>query len=231
MVPTVVMVAALVTAYDPVAEIPLHKTPGPVLRMPCKVNEPATIERVQLFVSDNRGKTWTLYEEITPDKTEFTFQAREPGEYWFTARLKKRDGTLDPADPANLVVMQRVAVETGTGTRPEPLQKSTAAIANELDDELTRLELELIRKEIKRLTEETRLTPEAEQKIDKLRERLRDTRDRLRPRDSQSTVSPTGVPPGPPIYDNRYAPAPTTTAPPITPAPSEAPPPRVPERP
>jgi hypothetical protein len=231
MVPTVVMIAALVAAYDPVSEVPLYKTPGPTLRIPCKVDGTAAVERVQLYVSDNRGKTWTLYEEIAPDQTAFTFQARKPGEYWFTARLKKRDGTLDPADPADFVVMQRVAVETGSGA--EPLLKPTAEIAGELDDELTRLELELIRKEIKRLSEEGRLTPDAEERIDRLRNRLRDARDRLRSRDPLRATPPLAGPQW--IPDNRLIP-PTTTAPPVVPTaparvPPEAPQPRVPERP
>ena len=82
MVPTVMMVAALVAAYDPVSELPLYKAPGPALRIPCKVDRAATVECVQLYVSDNRGLTWTLYEEIAPDKAEFTFGLRLAATHW-----------------------------------------------------------------------------------------------------------------------------------------------------
>jgi hypothetical protein len=242
MVPTVVMVAALVTAYDPVGEVPFYTTPGCAVRFPCIVDKPATVERVQMYVSDNRGKTWTLYEEITPDQKAFFFQARKPGEYWFTLRTKKRDGTFDPAHPAKLVVMQRVAFETGTGTDSAALPKPTAEIANELDDELTRLELELIRKEIKRLAGEGQLTPDTEQKIDRLRARLSEARDRLRSREPLRAAPPTLSDPLVGSTEDRIPnslrsvdPPPFKPLPPIIPtapaqAPSEAPQPRVLER-
>jgi hypothetical protein len=130
MVATFVMVAALTAGYQP----PIHKTPGPTIKIPCKVDGAQAIDRVQLYVSDNRGRTWALYEEITPDKAAFTFLARKPGEYWFTARLKKKDGTLDPANPGDFVVMQRVEVETGTSEPLPQAAKTTAAdVVAELD--------------------------------------------------------------------------------------------------
>jgi hypothetical protein len=198
MLTTLVAAAALAAGYDPVSDIPVHKTPGPAFQIPCKVDGIKAVESVQLFVSDNRGKTWTLYEEITPDKAAFTFLARKPGEYWFTARLKKKDGTLDPADTANFAVMQRVAVETGTGyeppppapTKPAPTKRSPAAVADELDAELIQLELDLIRKEIKRLSESKEFTRETEDKIDRLHQRLSEIRMRLRRDDKPGTTLP-----------------------------------------
>jgi hypothetical protein len=207
MIPTFVLTAALaVGAYEPVptpaAPTDIHKVPGPAFLIPCKVAAADRVTHVQLWVSADRGQKWDLYEEITPDKPAFTFIAKKPGEYWFAPRIKKKDGTLSPADTAELVATQRVAVATGSDS-PEPparplarptAKPTTAEAVAELDDELTRVELELIRKEIKRLSEEKELTPEAEDKFDRLRGRLRDLRERLRPdRDySGTTAGPWG---------------------------------------
>jgi hypothetical protein len=211
MIATFVMVAALTAGgYDPV-EPRVHQAPGPAFQIPCKVDGIQAIERVQLYVSDNRGKTWTLYEEITPDKSAFTFMARKPGEYWFTARLKKKDGTLDPADQSQFVVMQRVAVETGVGSGDplvSPAKPTMADTVKELDEELTRIEMELIRKEIKRLTEAKKLTSETEEKIDRLRGRLRRVQDRIRSDREDATNELRSNPPGVYPAPGTYSPAP-----------------------
>ena len=202
MIPMWLMVAALATgAYDPAPDElpPLSKAPGPQFQIPCKLSklapliEAREIARVQLYVSANCGKTWEMYDEIGPDTSTFTFTAKRPGEYWFTARLKMKDGTLNPADPADFAPMQRVAVAAGIGSDPlvAAKRKPTAAeAASDLDDELTRVELELIRKELKRLSEMSELTPAAEDKLDRLRIRLRDLRDRLSRDSGPSANSP-----------------------------------------
>jgi hypothetical protein len=243
MISTWVMAAALTAgAHDwapatpPVATdngAEVHRVRGPAFAIPCRVDGTKAVERVQLYVSDNRGKTWALYEEIAPDKGAFIFTAKKPGEYWFTARLKKKDGTLDPADPAHFVPMQRVAVATGTNYEPPTIAKPTSEIANELDDELTRLELDLIRKEMKRLAEAKDLGPNTEEKLDRLRTRLRDVRDRLR-RDREADLGPSrGLPPSPyyPPDDRPFPPDGPRVESPLIPAPvlPVAPLPRVPE--
>ena len=256
MIPTFVMAAALaVGAYEPVptplAPADIHKVPGPAFQIPCKVQAADLVAQVQLWVSANHGKSWELYEEITPDKPAFTFIAKKPGEYWFAPRIKKKDGTMLPADTAELVATQRVAVATGSdNSEPLTKQKPTAADAvAELDEELTRVELELIRKEIKRLSEMKELTPETADKFDRLRSRLQEMRYRLPNRDplviGPSTAPGTASPgpvlvpwtPSPPPDDLRIPPSQVPVAPrviPVAPMPVPARPvapmPRVPER-
>lgn len=235
MVATFVMVAALTAnGYDPVADVPVYKTPGPAFKIPCKVDGAQAIERVQLYVSDNRGKSWTLHDEITPDQDAFVFQARKAGEYWFTARLKKKDGSLDPARTADFVVMQRVEVETGSGYVEPVYPKSkqpAAEAAKELEEELTRIEIELIRKEIKRLSGAKKLTPETEDKIDRLRGRLRETQARIQ-RDSEDPTDGLRSSP-PPIFPSPYMPpsAPDDRIPPTATPPALPPIPTAPGRP
>ena len=162
-------------------------------------DHPEQVAEVHLYVSADRGKTWQLYEAITPDKQSFTFVAKKNGEYWFAPRVKKKDGTLLPGDVSELAPTQRVAVGADgdepptVPLRPLARPRTAADTADELDDELTRVELDLIRKEIKKLTALNSLTPDAEERFDRLRQRLR----LLRDRDRDPLVAPPAVYPQP----------------------------------
>lgn len=212
MVPTIVVVAAFISANDPHLPELIKLPSGAGLQIPCAVREPKEAACVQLYVSDNRGATWALYSEIAPDKDAFVFfPKRGDGEYWFTARVKKKDGTFDPTRVEGSVPMQRVrfgdgaekpvAAPTqparqyadwtplGVPSTPAPTvspirPKSAMQEVDELAEDLTRLEIALIRKEIKRLAEEKELTQETTDKIDRLRSRLRDLRHQLRDGDN-----------------------------------------------
>jgi hypothetical protein len=232
-------------SFDPTTLSPpgdtatVHRMPGPGVRFPCKVDLPAEVAGVQLWVSANRGRTWTLYDEIAPGTATFDFVAKRPGEYWFATRVKTKDGSLLPPDIKDLAPAQRVTVETGS--EDEQAHKTTrlAEMVDGLDTELTRLELELIGKEIKRLAGKKGYDLETADKIDRLRSRLRDLRYRLGERDTAVDPfrAPQALPPVP-TFNNKPA-APVTDPDrdllpiPAAPAPGlpVAPPPRVPERP
>lgn len=201
MISVFVVVAALAAGGEPVPD--LHKVPGPAFLIPCKVQLADQVAEVHLYVSADRGVTWQLYEQITPDKQAFTFVAKKAGEYWFAPRVKKKDGTLLPGDLAELAATQRVAVATGSADEvgPPPLIPPTVVApparprapvnaVDELDGELNRIELDLIRKEMKRLSEANSLTPDVESKIDSLRQRLGMIRDRMSPSRNDPLVIP-----------------------------------------
>ena len=119
--------------------VPVYRVPGPAFDIPCKVTEKTPdLAAVQLWVSGDGGKTWECHSEMKPDGTRFEFRAKQPGEYAFAPRLKFKDGSTLPA-VGHLAATQRVVVEAGYD--PAPPERSTllAKIANELDDELTRL--------------------------------------------------------------------------------------------
>lgn len=212
MVQALLVVAALAgRAAEP--ELEVHTIPGPGLLLPCKIaaakDAAGDVAGVQLYYSRDRGRTWEFHEEIAPGKPHFAFSAPRPGEYWFTARLKMKDGTFNPPGVANLVPMQKARILSGT----EPTEKPPAAdVARELADELTRVELELIRGEIKRLAEAKELTAEVEEKIDRLRKRLGGLRER--------TGAGRLVPPA-------LFPDPLPTLPPAAPEESRIPPPAI----
>lgn len=62
-------------------------------------NNDAFIE-VQLYLSTDRGRSWSFYSRQTTDKEEFPFQADRDGEYWFALKTLNRDRKLLPSgDP------------------------------------------------------------------------------------------------------------------------------------
>jgi hypothetical protein len=55
------------------------------------------VKEVRLYVSRDRGKTWTFVEPAaTPDGRAFVFTAPEDGLYWFGLRSVTLDGTIVP---------------------------------------------------------------------------------------------------------------------------------------
>ncbi len=69
--------------------------------------EPA---EVQLYVSDDRGATWRLYDRVTPKAGSFVFQAPRDGEYWFLVRTVDRSGKMRPEGSRQPEL--RVAIDT-----------------------------------------------------------------------------------------------------------------------
>ena len=51
---------------------------------------------VQLYLSEDKGRTWRFYDRQTTDKTEFPFRADEDGEYWFAIKTLNRNRQLIP---------------------------------------------------------------------------------------------------------------------------------------
>lgn len=64
--------------------------------------------RVLLFVSHDRGRTWTLYETRQPQEQRFGFQASRDGEYWFVVRTDlDRRAPDEQTRPEKIVVIDR----------------------------------------------------------------------------------------------------------------------------
>jgi hypothetical protein len=240
--PTVLVAAALVAANEP--GLPeLSRIPGPYCLIPCTVTRPGETACVQLYVSNNRGTSWVLDAELAPDKGAFTFCAKQPGEYWFAARVKKRDGTFEPADVSTLVPELRVLMATGTEPRVarwgEPPSQLRTATAREIETQLSRLETDLlrfevalIRKEMDRLMGEKEPNSNAEERIAQLWARLQQTRERLKTADAAAPGELT-LPPLPPANASQPAVTPTgplRVLPPIPSIAPVAPPPHAPVR-
>src|SRR5262249_4213956 len=114
----VVVLTFAVRAGEPLSDLPeLYKIPGPYIKLPCQTDSLEEVERFQLYVSEDCGKKWAIHHEIGSDEKHFVYLARKPGEYWFTVRLKMKDGTLVPGKVADFFPMQRVQVATGADAR------------------------------------------------------------------------------------------------------------------
>ncbi|WZO98911.1 hypothetical protein EP7_000502 [Isosphaeraceae bacterium EP7] len=70
------------------------------------------IKEVQLCVSSDSGYTWTVVNQISPDRPAFTFKAIRDAEYWFATRVLDADGKLFPPDDRKVEPGMKVIVDT-----------------------------------------------------------------------------------------------------------------------
>jgi hypothetical protein len=70
------------------------------LVIPIHVNEAkrAELNELQLFVSMDLGRTWTLAGRENPNQESFKFHAQNDGQYWFGVLAIDRAGNRDPAE-------------------------------------------------------------------------------------------------------------------------------------
>jgi uncharacterized protein (TIGR03067 family) len=98
-------------------------------------SQAAMIERVRLFVSEDRGKTWKALEEYRKTDENVTFMAARDGLYYFTLQILLKDGTKDPMDLKDAVSVMKVRVNTQGKER----QLEPAAVPGPAGDEQDQL--------------------------------------------------------------------------------------------
>lgn len=103
------------TAPSPAPELPPAETPPLATRqttftIPFSVDPRAAIREVQLYVSSDQGRNWSLYGRQRPDAGRFLFRAEHDGEYWFAPRTM--DLRTPEAPPATFTPELRVRVDT-----------------------------------------------------------------------------------------------------------------------
>ncbi len=76
---------------------------------PARSPQEAPME-VQLHVSSDQGVTWTMSEQVKPDKGQFIFRAPHDGEYWYAIRTVDGQGIARP--PGQLQAQLKVVVDT-----------------------------------------------------------------------------------------------------------------------
>jgi hypothetical protein len=70
------------------------------------------IDKMHLFVSTTRGRTWQKVSTATPDQTKLKYSARSDGTYWFALQIVEKDGNMDPSDTSKLKPYPKVRVQT-----------------------------------------------------------------------------------------------------------------------
>jgi hypothetical protein len=100
---------------------------------------------IELFVSGNQGKDWSLYQQRSPDENRFTFRAGVDGEYWFAVRTLDESGRPSferISRPELIVVVDRREPQLSVAAQVSPdgevHTQFTAA-----DPEITRDSLEI----------------------------------------------------------------------------------------
>jgi hypothetical protein len=94
------------------AQVPTFYSQKPGFRIPFQTDVGSRIRRLQLYVSEDQGRTWQATAEAQPGEHGFDFQARHDGWYWFSVRTID---TEDRAYPASMDLAQprlKVCVDT-----------------------------------------------------------------------------------------------------------------------
>ncbi|HEX4591137.1 MAG TPA: hypothetical protein VH120_14460, partial [Gemmataceae bacterium] len=73
---------------------------NPNLEIPIRVNDAkrTEIKELELHVSVDQGRTWTLAGRARPDQQAFGFRATGDGLYWFSVCAIDKTGRRDPED-------------------------------------------------------------------------------------------------------------------------------------
>jgi len=87
---------------------------NPNLDIPIRINEAkrADIKDLELHVSTDQGRTWTLVAHAKPNDQKFEFHARGDGLYWFSVCAVDHTGRRDPEDILAAPPALKVLVDT-----------------------------------------------------------------------------------------------------------------------
>src|SRR3954447_9303251 len=74
--------------------------------------ERARRRELQLWVSDDLGRTWSNQGVTTPDRPAFNFRCEHDGEFWLAVRTVDAEGRLHPGDSSRIEPSMKVIVDT-----------------------------------------------------------------------------------------------------------------------
>jgi hypothetical protein len=115
----------------------VQEVPGRAFVIPLVITpaDAAGMERVQLYVSTDRGRTWRHHEDYAPTSADVVFRAWRDGEYWFASHaVMKGDGATVPG-PSELAVQAKARVFTAVRSAseaPEDCLRGATAMAGRL---------------------------------------------------------------------------------------------------
>ena len=85
-----------------------------------------TPQRVVLFVSGDKGQSWTLYQRRTAQFRKFDFHAGEDGEYWFVVRTAEQPHPNAVTLPEKIVIVDQQKPELDMKVELSPDGELTA---------------------------------------------------------------------------------------------------------
>jgi hypothetical protein len=91
------------------------------------------IERIGLFVSTDRGKTWKHYKDWRTDKDKLVYPAPADALYWFALQIVRKDGKKDPPNVKGLGPSLKVYVNSEKRPVKNP-SKSYADLEREVEE-------------------------------------------------------------------------------------------------
>ncbi len=93
---------------------------------------------IQLWVSEDSGRTWEHRGTTTPDKPALPFRAEHDGEYWLAVRTLDEQGHLHPSDSERVEPSIKVVVDTTPPSlvlEPQVRSASLASVRWEIRDD------------------------------------------------------------------------------------------------
>jgi|GEM_PF-3674417 len=98
----------------PDATLDTLQTDSRIVRLNLQFDEKrrAEMKYLELFVSNNAGKTWKLAAANTPDRSGFDHLVPDDGTYWYGLRITYQNGVVSPAREAGIVPAMKVRVVT-----------------------------------------------------------------------------------------------------------------------
>lgn len=97
------------------------------------------VDRVRVFVSDDRGESWRHDRDYAPGGGEVNFKAPRDGEYWFAVQIRWNDGRAEPMNLDDLAPNQKVVVDTAANLT-RPLAEGATRRPTDLLKEIDRLQ-------------------------------------------------------------------------------------------
>jgi hypothetical protein len=83
-----------------------------LFRIPFQADVGGRIKQLQLYVSQDQGKSWHPVVTVTPEQRHFDFRAPQDGLYWFAVRTVDQDNRAFPLSMEGVQPGLRVVVDT-----------------------------------------------------------------------------------------------------------------------
>ena len=109
-----------------------------VVPIPVNCARPELVQKIELYVSADRGKQWHLYAAIQPTQKEISFVAPTDGEYWFDLVTTFKDGHSEPRAPGLQPPLLVLMVDTKPPRitlRPLDTSDGQPSVAWEIEDD------------------------------------------------------------------------------------------------